>query len=82
MKTKLHALYLRTLFKIEKIWKSTYPIRRILYLRKINDRSIPKNEFDRSLDIDLSLVLKLNKTDYNLYMKNLMWRRNRAHEKC
>lgn len=56
-----------------------YPIIRLFYVKRINDKSIPNDEFDSCLDMDLDLMLKLNKSDREVYINNLIYRRNEAH---
>jgi hypothetical protein len=57
-----------------------YPIIRwYLYSKRINDRTIPTDEFDPSLDMDLGLILNLKAVDQEIYLKNLEYRRYESH---
>jgi len=42
---------------------------------------IRKDEFHKSLDIDIDLLVNLNKDEKKRYMKNLVKRRNIAYNK-
>ena len=47
---------------------------------KMQENYIPKDEFDHSLDMDLSVLEKLNDTDRDKYLNNLVRRRQAAHD--
>lgn len=77
-KQKLFILYIETKQRFIKFFKRIWIID-IKY--RWNKNYIPKDEFDKSLDLNSEIMLYMNKKEREEYIINLIRRRNIAHER-